>query len=41
MKPKQLMPAFMWLDQYKQLWEDQLDSFENYLAELQAKTKKN
>lgn len=39
-KPKQLIPAFMWLDQYKQLWEDQLDSFESYLTELQAKTKK-
>lgn len=39
-KPKQLIPAFLWLDQYKQLWEDQLDSFENYLNELQDKIKK-
>lgn len=40
-KPKQLIPAFMWLDQYKQLWEDQIDSFENYLMELQANIKKS
>jgi DNA-binding transcriptional ArsR family regulator len=40
-KPKQLIPAFIWLDQYKKLWEDQLDSFENYLTDLQANTKEN
>lgn len=39
-KPKQLIPAFLWLDQYKQLWEDQLDSFENYLSKLQANKQK-
>lgn len=34
-----LIPAFMWLEQYKNLWEDRLDSFENYLTQLQAKSK--
>ncbi|MEM7109334.1 MAG: metalloregulator ArsR/SmtB family transcription factor [Bacteroidota bacterium] len=36
-KPKKLVPAFMWIDQYRQLWEDQLDSFENYIMELKNK----
>ncbi|MCG8573603.1 MAG: metalloregulator ArsR/SmtB family transcription factor [Flavobacteriales bacterium] len=33
-QPSNLLPAFLWIEQYKQLWEDRLDSFENYLAEL-------
>ncbi|MEM8566357.1 MAG: metalloregulator ArsR/SmtB family transcription factor [Bacteroidota bacterium] len=40
-KPKNLIPAFVWIDQYRKLWEDKLDSFENYLMELknnQSKT---
>lgn len=40
-QPKQLIPAFLWIDQYKQLWEDKLDNFENYLHQLQSKNKKN
>ncbi len=36
-KPKSLIPAFMWVEQYKNLWEDKLDSLENYLNELQSK----
>ncbi|NAY92298.1 metalloregulator ArsR/SmtB family transcription factor [Muricauda sp. JGD-17] len=36
-KPKNLIPAFMWIDRYRDLWEDKLDSFEDYLAKLQAK----
>ena len=39
-KPKELVPAFMWIDQYRKLWEDRLDSFEEYLIKLQSKTKK-
>lgn len=40
-QPKQLIPAFLWIDQYKQLWEDKLDNFENYLSQLQSKNKKH
>ncbi|WP_422858655.1 ArsR/SmtB family transcription factor [Flagellimonas sp. S174] len=36
-KPKSLIPAFMWIEQYRKLWEEKLDSFENYLNELQSK----
>ena len=38
-QPSSLVPAFMWLEQYRKLWEDKLDSFENYLNELQSKSK--
>ena len=36
-----LIPAFMWLDQYRNLWEERIDSFEHYINELQTKTKKD
>ena len=39
-KPKELIPAFMWIDQYRTLWEDRLDSFENYLNKLQQSKRK-
>lgn len=39
-QPKSLIPAFMWIEQYQQLWEERLDSFEDYLMELKAKTNK-
>ena len=39
-QPKSLIPAFMWLEQYKSLWEERIDSFEDYLMELKAKNKK-
>jgi DNA-binding transcriptional ArsR family regulator len=29
----------VWVGQYKQFWENKLDSLENYLNELQAKSK--
>ncbi len=38
---KNLIPAFLWIEQYRSLWEEKLDSFENYLVKLQSKTKKN
>lgn len=38
-QPRQILPAFLWIDQYRKLWEDKLDSFEDYLNKLQ--TKKN
>jgi DNA-binding transcriptional ArsR family regulator len=36
-----LIPAFLWIDQYRNLWEDKLDSFEEYLIKLQTKNKKD
>jgi len=40
-QPRNLVPAFLWIDQYKSLWEEKLDSFENYLIKLQSKTEEN
>ncbi|WP_244299731.1 ArsR/SmtB family transcription factor [Aquimarina algiphila] len=40
-QPKNLIPAFLWIEQYKSLWEDKIDSFENYLMKLQTKNKEN
>ncbi len=40
-QPRNLIPAFLWIEQYQKLWEDKLDSFENYLNKLQTKNKKN
>lgn len=36
-QPKNLLPAFLWMEQYQKLWEDKIDSFENYLMELKNK----
>lgn len=36
-QPKTLIPAYMWMEQYRKLWEDKLDSFENYLNKLNNK----
>ena len=38
-QPKELIPVSMWIDQYRQLWEEKLDSFENYLIHLQKDNK--
>lgn len=40
-QPKNLLPAFLWIEQYQKLWEDKLDSFEEYLMELKTKNKEN
>ena len=37
LKPMTLLPAFFWINQYQQLWEDRVDSFEAYLKKLQTK----
>ncbi len=37
-QPKNLIPAFLWLERYQELWDNRLDSFENYLKKLQSKT---
>ena len=36
-QPNNLIPAFMWIAQYRNLWEDRLDSFEEYLMTLKSK----
>lgn len=36
-QPGNLIPAFLWIDQYRNLWEEKLDSFENYLNQMQNK----
>ena len=40
-QPKSLIPAFLWIEQYRNLWEEKLDSFEAYLMQLQSKNKKD
>lgn len=40
-QPKNLIPAFLWIAQYEKLWEDKLDSFEEYLNKLQTKNNGN
>ncbi|MEL7531484.1 MAG: metalloregulator ArsR/SmtB family transcription factor [Bacteroidota bacterium] len=40
-KPSALVPAFIWIEQYRALWEEKIDSLEAYLANLQAKDKAN
>ena len=40
-QPKKLIPAFLWIDQYRNLWEERIDSFENYLQQLQNKKQKS
>lgn len=36
-KPQELIPAFLWIKQYNSLWEDRINSFENYITEIQHK----
>ncbi len=36
-QPKNLIPAFLWIDQYRSLWEEKINSLENYLKEVQSK----
>ncbi len=36
-----LVPAFLWIKRYNKLWEDRLDSFENYINQIQTKNDKN
>ena len=40
-QPRNLIPAFLWIEQYQKLWEDKLDSFEAYLNKLQTNRKKD
>lgn len=38
-EPRNLIPAFMWVDQYRKLWEDKIDSFETYINQLHQQQK--
>jgi DNA-binding transcriptional ArsR family regulator len=40
-QPRNLIPAFLWIEQYKNLWDERLDAFEDYLIKLQTKNKKD
>ena len=40
-QPGNLIPAFLWIEQYRNLWEEKLDTFENYLIKLKIKNKKD
>ena len=40
-QPKELIPAFLWIDRYRHLWEEKVDSFEAYVNQLSSKTKKS
>lgn len=39
-QPQNLREVSDWIDQFRQLWEMKLDSFEEYLVKLQSKNKK-
>lgn len=40
-EPRNLLPAFMWLQQYRALWESRFDKLESYLTEIQTNTSNN
>jgi DNA-binding transcriptional ArsR family regulator len=40
-EPATLREVAEWVEPYRQLWEQKLDSFENYLNKLQSKRTKN
>ena len=40
-KPESLFEIADWVGKYRKLWEEKLDSFENYLIKLQSKNRKD
>ena len=40
-QPSSLIPAYLWVDQYRNLWEERIDSFEAYLNSIKTKKKEN
>lgn len=40
-KPESLFEIAEWANRYRKLWEEKLDSFEDYLTQLQSKNKKD
>ncbi|MEM6633616.1 MAG: metalloregulator ArsR/SmtB family transcription factor [Bacteroidota bacterium] len=41
LQPKNLMPVADWVAPYRKMWEERLDTFEDYLEQLQAKHKQD
>lgn len=39
-QPQNLIPAFLWLEQFKQEWEARIDSFEKYIHQIKTKKEK-
>jgi DNA-binding transcriptional ArsR family regulator len=37
---KNLIPAFLWLEQYQKQWTQRIDSFEKHVTKLQSQNKK-
>lgn len=33
-QPENLIPAFLWIEQYQKLWEGKIDAFEKYVIQL-------
>ena len=40
LQTQNLIPAFLWLEQYQKQWVERIDSFEKYVDKLQSKNKK-
>jgi uncharacterized protein len=40
LQTKNLIPAFLWLEQYQKQWTERIDSFEKYVNKLQSKNRK-
>lgn len=38
-QPKNLIPAFLWLEKYQKQWESRIDAFEKYINQLKSKKK--
>ena len=36
-QPQELVPAFLWINQYHKLWEVRIDAFEAYVNQLKNK----
>jgi DNA-binding transcriptional ArsR family regulator len=40
-EPHKLVPAFLWIDRYKSLWEYRVDAFENYVNSIHKNSKRH
>jgi DNA-binding transcriptional ArsR family regulator len=40
-QPRNLIPAFLWLEQYQGQWESRIRSFEKYINQQRPKKKKS
>ncbi|HET9431066.1 MAG TPA: metalloregulator ArsR/SmtB family transcription factor [Chitinophagaceae bacterium] len=39
-RPKSLIPAFLWLEKYQTQWVERIDSFEQHINKIQSKNRK-